>query len=122
MMNRNEAGKLSARLTLPLSAYSEENVSVRLDDGDGTIARMNLGGLLPLGHSGKTWQFKVKGNGFYKLKLQNLAPTHPNTFKLTAAAKKWFSSAAANQAAGSTNFTVTIGGQCFTHAVTRKSS
>jgi len=37
-----------------------------------------------------------------------------------AGGKKWFSAASANQAAASTTLTVKIGGQCFTHAVTKK--
>jgi hypothetical protein len=35
---------------------------------------------------------------------------------------KWFSAAAANQAAADTTLTVTIDGQCLSHVVTKKSS
>jgi uncharacterized protein YidB (DUF937 family) len=36
-------------------------------------------------------------------------------------AKKWLSTGAANQAADATTLTVTIGGQCLSHVVTKKS-
>jgi hypothetical protein len=36
-------------------------------------------------------------------------------------AKKWFSAGVANQATADTTLTVTIGGQCLSHVVTKKS-
>ena len=35
-------------------------------------------------------------------------------------AKKWFTASAANEPATETTLTVTVGGQCFTHAATKK--
>ena len=41
--------------------------------------------------------------------------------QLSVKARRWFSADDANQPAASTTLTVTIGGQCFAHVVTKKS-
>jgi hypothetical protein len=41
-------------------------------------------------------------------------------FQLLVKSKRWFTAGAAEQPAMNTDLTVTIGGQCFTHVVTKK--
>ena len=75
---RHDAGKLSAKMVIDLSAYMGEPVSVRLDDQDSPspIARRVVGPLPPQGTTGKRWQFKSQ-SGLQKVKLRDLAPTLP---------------------------------------------
>ncbi len=114
-----EAGKLTARMTIALVDYNGEPVRVRLDDGDPTpIALRNVGPLPPKGTSDKVWLFKDKANGLQKVQLSRGLTS--GSFGLTLTAKNWFTAAAANQPAGSTRLTVTIGGKCFSHVVTKK--
>jgi len=121
LTTKKEAGKLSAHMTIDLSVYSNEPVSVRLDDRDSApIALESVGALPPKGTSGKQWQFQTKDDGLKKVSLKSLAPRHPGKFVLGVTAKHWFTAAAANQPATDTTLTVTIGGQCFTHAATKK--
>jgi hypothetical protein len=116
---RSEAGQLGAKLALALASYAGEPVDVRLDDGDTQpIARLRLAALPPLGSTGTKWQFKAKTTGLMKVRLSRLPD--PGTFRLKLKARWWFSTAAANQPAASTRLTVTIGSQCFGHAVTKK--
>jgi Tol biopolymer transport system component len=117
----NGAGKLNARLVIALGAYAGEPVGVRLDDADtAPIVAKSVGTLPPVGMSGRQWQFKTKDDGLQKVSLKDLAPSGPGDFQLRVKAKRWFTAAAANQPAGATTLTVTIGGQCFSHAATRK--
>jgi hypothetical protein len=53
-------------------------------------------------------------SGAMKTLLQACAST------LVVKAKHWFTAAAANDSAENTHLTVTIGAQCFTHVVTKK--
>jgi len=55
-----------------------------------------------------------------KVKLGNLAPRHPNTFKAAVSTKAWFSAAAANEDAAHTNLQLQVGARCFEHVVTKK--
>jgi hypothetical protein len=115
---KNEAGKFSAKFAVPLAAYAGEPVTVRLDDGNSSpIARQDIGAVPPKGTTGKVWLYKVKTPGVQKVQLTS-AP--PGTFKVKVSGKKWFSTAAADQAAASTTLTLKIGSQCFTHTVTKK--
>jgi hypothetical protein len=75
-----------------------------------------VGALRPLGRSGTKWQYKFSGNGLRKVVLKNAGAT----MQVKVAAKKWFTAAAANQSAADTRLTITIGTQCFTHVVTKK--
>jgi hypothetical protein len=118
---KHDAGKLSAKMVIDLSAYMGEPVSVRLDDQDSPtpIARRVVGPLPAQGSSGKLWQFKAT-SALQKVKLRDLAPTLPGKFQIGVKAKRWFTAAAANETAANTTLTVTIGGQCFSHVVTKK--
>jgi hypothetical protein len=117
---KKDIGKLSAKMTIPLGSYANEPVTVRLDDGDTQpIAARALASLPPLS-SGTKWQFKAKADGLQKVLLKDLAPKSPGMFQLVVKSKHWFSAAAANDTAANTHLTVTIGGQCFTHEVTKK--
>ena len=91
---------------------------MRLEDGDpAPIARALLGALPPKGHAPfKTWQLKRKAPGVQVVTLKKTA----TGLKLVVKAKKWFTAAAADEPAASTRFTVTIGGQCLTQQVTKK--
>jgi len=94
---------------------------VRLDDTDSApIVARNLGALPPQGKSGTKWEFRTKASGLQKVKLKaRKAPA--TTMQLSLKAKHWFTAADANQPADGTTLTVTIGGQCFGHVVTKKS-
>lgn len=118
LKTKGELGLLSARFAIPLSGYTNEPVTLRLDDGNSTpIVRRSLDPLPPLGASGRKWQFKSKGDGLRKVQLLRLSP---GQFKVAAKAKRWFAAAAADQPAAATELTLTIGTQCFRRAATRK--
>jgi Tol biopolymer transport system component len=121
VLAKNDAGKLAAKFAVPLAAYANQPVTVRLDDTDShPIARQDLGALPPKGTKGKVSLFRTKTLGLQKVQLTNLGPAHPGMFGVKVSAKKWFTALAANQPAASTTLTVKIGGQCFTHAATKK--
>jgi len=114
-------GKLSAKMAIPLGSYTGDAVVVRLDDGDSQpIALRSLVTLPPFGKSGKTWRFKAKSEGLQMVQLKSLAPKQPGMFQIIVNAKRWFTAGAANDPAASTRLTITVGGQCFTHVVTKK--
>jgi hypothetical protein len=54
------------------------------------------------------------------VKLVNLAPKRPNTFKIVVKAKGWFSGARANKPAAETTVTVVVGSHCYSHVATLK--
>jgi hypothetical protein len=105
-------------MLIGLASYTDEPVTVRLDDADTVpIAKRAVGALPVKGTSGKLWRFKAKGDGLRQVALKDLSP---QGFQLKVKAKRWFTAAAANQSAASTRLTVTIGGQCFSHVATKK--
>ena len=116
---KKNAGQLTASFTIDLGSYGGEPVAIRLDDTDSSpIARSLLGALEPRGKAPiKKWRFQSRGNGVRNLTLEDLGG---GQFKLDARAVGWLSAAAANQAAGDTRLTVTIGGECFSHVVTKR--
>jgi hypothetical protein len=78
-----------------------------------------LGAIPPKGRDPiKQWKLKIKAPGIQQVALKDKAV--PGQLQLIVKAKKWFSAAAANQAAADTRLTVTIGGQCLSHVVTKK--
>lgn len=116
-----EAGLLKLKLSIPLAAYDDEPVSVTFVDTDShPIATESIGALAPKGHKGTQWAFKVKPPGVQQVTLKDDTDKHPGTFKLAVKAKEWFTAAQANQAATDSKVLVTIGSQCFSHAVTKK--
>src|SRR5262249_40037481 len=118
-----EIGLLTAKMIINLGSYAGAPVAVRLDDTDTQpIAQLDLATLPAIGHAGNNWQVKSKGDGLQLVQLKELGPTKPGLFKLTVKAKHWFTAAEANQSAAGTTLTVTVGGQCFTHAATKKVS
>jgi hypothetical protein len=110
---RPSKGILRARLRVPLGAYANEAVNVRLEDGDGVIATRNVGALAPVGRSGKSWKFRSKAAGLQKIHLGRDSAKHPDLFGATIAARGWFDAASANGGAADTTLTLTIGGRCF---------
>jgi hypothetical protein len=115
---KKEAGMLSATLPIALASYAGEPIVIRLDDLDSQpIVQRGLPTLAPLGHSGKSWQFKSKAPGLQKVQLKEIAP---GSFKISVKTKGWFSFNDANEAPSMTRLTVTIGGQCFAHPATKK--
>jgi Tol biopolymer transport system component len=116
---RNGSGQLVAKASLsPLAGYTDEPVTVRLDDLDSTpIVQARIGSIPPKGSTGTKFQHKVKADGLQKVELKLRVP---GTYKLGVKAKRWFSAAAANGAAGDTRLTVTVGTQCFTRTATSK--
>jgi Tol biopolymer transport system component len=116
--NRNGAGQLIAKAELPLGTYDGEPVTVRLDDTDSSpVALQAVGEVLPKGQSGTKWQFKTKSPGVQKVQVKARGG---GQYKVLVKAKGWFTSAAANQPAASTQLTLTVGTQCYTGAATSK--
>jgi len=117
---RNEAGKLVAKMLIPIATYTNAPVRVRLDDTDSSpIAEAVLGAIPPKGRAPyKQWKFKSKAPGLQQVVLKDKGT---GQLQLTVKAKKWFSAGVANQAAADTTLTVTIGGQCLRHVATKKS-
>jgi Tol biopolymer transport system component len=114
---KTEAGKLSLKLVLPLTAYGAEPVAVTLRDTDGVIVTQNVGPLAPQGTSGKSWRYQVKGDGLFKVQLKKLAT---GQLRAVVKAKRWFSAVAANQPAAATEVQLRIGTACFGHLATKK--
>jgi hypothetical protein len=107
-------------MTIGLGSYAGEPVTVRLDDTDTQpIAARAFVSIPPFGSAGTRWRFKAK-DGVQKVQLKDLGASHPGMFQLVVKAKHWFTAAAANDVAENTHLTVTIGAQCFTHVVTKK--
>lgn len=118
---RKDAGKLSAKATLPLGSYDGLPVTVSLVDSGGTIAAQHLGALPAKGNSGKKWQYKLKGvSGVTKVQLRDLSPRAAGHFKMTIKAKAWFSAAAADEPVASTRLALAFGGRCYAVAATKK--
>ena len=118
---RDDAGRLVAKLVIPLASYTNEAVALRLDDGDSSpLASASLGALRPWGGSGKVWQYSARGPGVKTVLLRDLGPRRPGRFQLAVLAARWFTAAAANQRAADTLLTVTIGAECVRHAATKK--
>jgi Tol biopolymer transport system component len=118
---KKDIGQITAKMTIGLGSYAGEPVGVRLDDSTTQpIAQRDLPLLPPQGSSGTKWQFKAKPDGLQKVQLKDLGPNHPGMFQLLVKSKRWFTAGAAEQPAMNTDLTVTIGGQCFTHVVTKK--
>jgi hypothetical protein len=116
---KRNAGLLTASWTMNLGSYGGQPVAIRLEDSDPSpIVQARLGALEPHGKAPvKMWRFLSSGDGLRNLTLKDLGG---GQFKLTVRATHWFSAAAANQPAANTNLTVTIGGTCFSHVVTKK--
>jgi len=106
---------------IDLAAYMNEDVFVSLSDADTPlIAGQDVGVLPPQGSSGTKWRFLSTADGVQRVSLRSLGSRQPGKSKLSLKAKRWFTAAAANQPATSTELTVQIGDLCFTHAATRK--
>ncbi len=110
---RHDAGKMTAKVVLPLGSYDNLPVTVSLVGGSGTVASQRIGIISPKGQSGKKWKFKVKGAGVTKVGLKDLSPIQPGAFKMTIKAKGWFSGASGTQ------LVVTVGGHCLSQVVTK---
>jgi len=96
-------------------------VLVTVSDSDTPlIAGQDLGVLPPQGTSGTKWRFDSTADGVQRVALRSLGSRQPGKSKLSVKARHWFTAAAANQPATSTQLTVQIGDLCFTHAATRK--
>ena len=118
---KNEAGQLTASAVIPLGTYVDEPVTIALVDGDSPlIVRESLAALPPVGKAPfKKWVRKIKAKaGIVQVQLQKTKVA--GAFKLAVKAKRWFTAAAANQPAMSSDLTVTIGTQCFRVPVTLK--
>jgi hypothetical protein len=110
-------GRLDAMLTLPLDSYVDDSLRVSLRNEAGTMVEQSLGTLERVGHSQKSWRFASKLDGVTLLTLQNLAPRHPRQFRIKIKSRRWFTT---ELAAKSSVLSVTIGNQCFAHAITRR--
>jgi hypothetical protein len=113
---KRNAGKLTLTMHIPLASYNNQTVGIRLTDSDSLIVSQNVGILSPKGTSGDQWQYRYKGDGLKKVAIKDLG----STLVVKATAKRWFTAAKANETAATTRVIVTIGGQCFAHAVTKK--
>ena len=118
---KNQAGQLNASAVIPLGTYTDEPVTIALADTDSPlVVRESLSAVPPVGKAPfKKWVRKTKAqSGIVQIQLQKTKT--PGSFKLGIKAKRWFTSAAANQPAAASDLTVTIGTQCFRLAVTKK--
>ena len=121
VVTRRERGQLRAKMVIDLATYMNEDVLVTLSDSDTPlIAGQDVGVLPPQGSSGTKWRFFSTADGVQRVSLRSLGSRQPGKSKLSVKAKHWFTAAAANQPATSTQLTVQIGDLCFTHAATRK--
>jgi hypothetical protein len=119
IITKKGAGKLSAKMSIPIGSYTNEPVTVRLDDTNTQpIVKRRIQSLTPSGNPPNKWQFKSKADGLQKILLRPDA-TQPGSFKLVVKAKRWIPSNA-DQNAASTDFTVSVGSQCFAHPATKK--
>jgi hypothetical protein len=124
LKTKNGAGQLNVTTILDLGTYAAEPVTITLADADSPlIARETLGALSPSGKPPfKKWLFKSKlKTGVVQVQLKTAGASQPGRFKLAVKAKRWFTAAAANQPATSTDLTVTVGTRCFRIPVTKKS-
>jgi hypothetical protein len=111
------AGRLEARLTVPLGRYRGEPVTVRLDDRDsGPIATRTIGRLV---QRPGTLRFVGKRDGLRAIVTQR-GPRRSGTYRVRLRARRWFTAAAANRPAAETMLTLQIGGQCFVRTATSK--
>jgi len=117
---KKDAGKLAAKLLLSLSRYDNLPVTVSLVDSDGTIASQAIGRVPAKGSSGKKWLTKIAGPGVTRVQLKDMSPNASGKFQLKVKAKGWFTAAAADESAATTQLVITIGGQCFSHVATDK--
>jgi len=118
---RNDAGRLSARMMLPLDDYAGQAVTVTLADGNSpAIASAALGSLAPLGVTGRRWQFRSTADGLQKVVLKSAALREHAGYKVQVKAKHWFTAADADEPAESTELTIQIGTACFRHVATKK--
>ena len=74
----------------------------------------------PVGHSGKKWRYKVKGDGLNKVILKDRSPAETDVLAVTVKSKGWFSAAAANEAVANTRLVIALGRQCFSLVATAK--
>ena len=77
----------------------------------------SVGTIPPKGSSGTRWLFKTKTPGVQKVLVKDMGG---GQYKVLVKAKKWFSPAAANGTAATTQLTLTVGTQCVTRAATSK--
>ena len=121
VVTRRGTGQVRARMVIDLAAYMNEDVLVSLSDADTPlIAGQDVGVLPPQGSSDTKWRFLSTADGVQRVSLRSLGSRQPGKSKLSVKAKRWFTAAAANQPAASTELTVQIANLCFTHAGTRK--
>jgi hypothetical protein len=119
LSNRRDAGRLSARLEIPLGSYAGEGVVVSLYDSDALIATENAGAI-PEQRPGKKWVLRRSGSGVWNVVLQNRGSMRPGHFTLEVRARKFFTREQANEGPATTILTVEIGERCFAHSVTTK--
>jgi len=118
---KKEAGQLNASAIIPLGTYADEPVTIMLADSDSPlVVRESLSAVPPVGKAPfKKWVKKTKAkSGIVQVQLQTTKT--PGAYKVAVKAKRWFTAAAANQPAASSDLTVTIGTQCFRLTVTKK--
>lgn len=109
------------RAGVPLGRYAGEPVTIRLADGDSDrIVLTSVGALAAKGTTGKPWDFSSKSDGVKRVALVDDTKKHPGMFTIAIATKKWFCAALADRPAADAAVTVTIGSQCLSHAVTKK--
>ena len=119
VLNNAQRGWLLDKATGKLQ--SDRTGDPELSDADTPlIAGQDVGVLPPQGSSDTKWRFLSTADGVQPVSLRSLGSRQPGKSKLSVKAKRWFTAAAANQPAASTELTVQIGNLCFTHAGTRK--
>jgi serine protease len=114
---RGDAGAMVAKLTLPVSTYAGDDVTVALEDGDSHPIVSDTVTPAASGASGRYWRYASPTAGLRAVSLKGMAD---GSVVLKAKSKQWFSAAAANDDAAHTRLEVSIGGRCFSQEVTKK--
>ena len=113
---KKDIGQLNVKAVLALPAFDDATpVTIRLDDDDSDPIVQTRLATVP--GTGTKFQYKAKPDGVRQVQIKQ-RPT--GLWQVIVKSKRWFSAADANLPAASTRLTLTIGTQCFTHVVTKK--
>ncbi|HEV7731174.1 MAG TPA: hypothetical protein VGR62_03385 [Candidatus Binatia bacterium] len=114
---RTRSRGVTARMTIPLDDYTDQPVTVRVEDRDGVIALQNVGALAPRGDGQRSFVFRGRGEGLQRIVLRRTGD--PGLYSLRVNARRWLDAARLNRGAGDTRIVVTIGDGCVSTGVTR---
>ena len=102
--------------------YAGEPVTIQLADSDSDpIVLTGVGVPLPARRqTGKMWTFTSKTDGVKRVSLVDDTEKHPGMFKIAVATRSGSPRRRRTAPRPIPSSTVTIGSQCFSHSVTKK--